>query len=212
MKRIFFIAILIFLFVNVALSQSATPTLLPADTLQSVFAPSQCQRGCWMGIEPGVTSRNEVESILNSLNINYISESYGHTTDPDPEAYSWIPNQNLPYIDNNNGKWKAIVYFNQDTNIASQITIPINISLSQVISEYGNPSWILYTPDGVYDLVYPHHGLSFLINNTYGSSTIIRVNLLTSQGIEQHFSVEGTATDCSFSDTVCPAPTATPAP
>src|SRR4051812_7751678 len=63
-------------------------------TLREVFNAPSCIVSCWLGIQPNVTTQNQLETLLLQQEVNY------NITQIDlfESIYSWKPSR-LPYVD-----------------------------------------------------------------------------------------------------------------
>jgi hypothetical protein len=109
-------------------------------TLRDTFNDPNCAASCWLGIEPGVTTQDEVRQILAGQGITYTVAPVSFPPVGSGEQdgiYTFIPGLNLPYTDNVQGR--ASVAINFANSIVGLMKIPVNIPTSMVIDEYGAP-------------------------------------------------------------------------
>lgn len=117
-----------------------TTTLSPEVTSSSHVEFSQsklgvdesCDRACWHGIEPGITSRRDAEFQLKQL--------YGVTGVQSTEyALEWVSN-NVD-ISNSGG----IDFSDADPDLVAVVTVNIKpraLTVEQTIKELGDPAWV----------------------------------------------------------------------
>ncbi len=128
------------------------------STLHSLLNGEMCERACWLGIEPGVTDQPMVNSIFANEGIEFYEVPL-----PEPE----------------NGVYEFTVPGGQDVQgmvtflerVVNQVALPLDVCISQVVTEYGEPAEV-ETSDRFYYLLYPDIGLIFSVD---GRSDITRV-------------------------------------
>jgi len=180
-----------------------TPTPATPTLLELLSAPS-CSIACFLGIEPGVTTKSEMEAILNERGIAY--EFYpigrgGHIT-----SYNLSINNLSPFMPNSTGNsTPAGVMLGDD--IVEQVDISlINVTVSDVLAAYGAPEVVGKT--GAFVLVYPSRGLVFFISRT--DPTVVDLVYIRTQVSTQ--GVFGEVAPCVDQPIICNIQTATAVP
>jgi WD40 repeat protein len=198
---------------------TATPTAAPSPaaspSLREVFNAPTCAVSCWQGIEPGVTTQSQLDELLSTNNISPTVLSLGNSV----YLYSWFLNTEDPYIDTQGGIFPIQTIIG--LGLVNQISVPVNISLTQVIAEYGSPA-LTYeaiingnTPSNNYrtlDIVYPSRGITFLITSDINAGNISQVRVSGSADISSiYVGQPSTISDCNFyGESGCSLATATP--
>jgi hypothetical protein len=181
-------------------------TKAQSPTLREVFNAPTCTVSCWIGIQPNITTTNQLEAIFIQQGINYNLTQ----VDQFESIYSWKPS-NLPYVDTRNGTYGATIsVFN---GIVAEINIPVNISLVQIVQEYGAPTIANVSTDGRdTTIVYPSFGLYFEASSVYGLQYAWNVKVVGNSNLTTFFTgVPSNIQDCSmYSQSGCILITATP--
>lgn len=183
--------------ITLMLTPSEMPTLL-----ELLSAPS-CSIACFLGIEPGVTTKSEMEAILNERGIAYESHPIGrggHIT-----SYNLSFDNLSPFINSTGIPTPAGVMLGDD--IVEQIDISlINVTVSDVLAAYGAPEVVGKT--GAFVLVYPSRGLVFFISRT--DPTVVDLVYIRTQVSTQ--AVFGDVAPCVDQPIICNIQTATAVP
>jgi len=116
--------------------------------LRGLLSSQDCERACWLGIEPGVTDRETVESILVSAGIEYVAVPL-----PEPEK-----NAVYDFYENESSEAKGFVTISGET--VSQIALVFDACTTHVLDEYGLPAEVQEDGYGM-TLLYPEPGLVF---------------------------------------------------
>ena len=130
------------------------------NNLHSLLGDADCARTCWEGIEPGVTSQEEALLILDTLPGDY-SDVFPDfpSRSPADAIYEWTPPEGT--IDAPIHSVEVIV---QDGTVY-QIGVLVEICVSTIISEYGEPPIVhIYDYNPWYILTYPQDKLVFTVN------------------------------------------------
>jgi len=118
------------------------------DFLQ--LSDENCERACWLGIEPGVTTRDEAHIILENANVDFEFVEL--------QASGGIYNLFLSADDDDVGAISVL-----DDGQISQIILPLDACISYVVENYGIPPEV--QESGIYiTLLYPEPGLVFNVN------------------------------------------------
>lgn len=203
---------------NLSSTTMPSPTVTPtpngqSTNLRDVFSAPTCQRACWLGIQPGVTTKSQVQTILSSNGIAYeVKLELGLGANPADNPFGWIPDDTLPFIDTQDGKREVRIYFQQD--VVQGVYLPVDISLSTVLAEFGSPDQVRQTNAQAFELTYPAIGVTFLIGQT-DTNRVVTLNLWSELAEAQFLEVPNSPfllQDCSLFDDICTIQTATPSP
>lgn len=93
-----------------------------------------CKAPCWQGIEPGVTTLEELESALDQLGLEYEREDYG----PHSLVTFFPPPSSLKPTSGSDRVKDLSTIIAQDELVA-YIGISVDVCLSSIISSYGAP-------------------------------------------------------------------------
>lgn len=189
----------------VQVSQAEQTTPSETDILRALFA-DECLMPCFMGIEPGVTTLQEIELYLQQEGI-----SYRKGGSIEAAILEWeLPEQEfvtdgafVPFI---------TVIFSDD--IVFKLFGPLNVHRDTVIEVFGSPHQITNS-DGVYYMIYPNHNISFILDFAPHSRTAILVSEFSGITYSEITNPPGepvTQTCVTYGVPPCIAPTATPTP
>jgi hypothetical protein len=147
-------------------SETLTPTFLlsptasQASTLRDLLNNAACRRGCWQGIEPGVTSLSQLKMLWQKEGIK--SDVFVPPGGDENNAiYTWILDNRFPFVNPNPSERTVMATVSK--GVVAQLLVPIYICASQVINEYGHPSQVA-KHEQFYYLPYHEQGLIFHIN------------------------------------------------
>jgi hypothetical protein len=188
---------------------TATPTpLSEAEQLRDLLTDPGCEKACYLGIEPGRTTRSEAEAILNReqlafIHIPLISEGAG--------MLSWPQNPSLTFLDH---VYDATLGYNGQ--VTFQLNAGVNVPVATVIEAFGPPDKVLYgfvEPD--FSLVYTRLNLVFLTSYEGKRITSLalalhdapHINMVNSAG-----TAEVSQVCTNYGTPPCIVPTATPTP
>jgi hypothetical protein len=157
----------IFLFVRGSNQQVTSPNL--RQLLESV----NCERACWLGIEPGVATGDEARTALEDANIQIETVELS-----DGGVYS------LRLTSEHTG----MVSFS--SIVVNQITLTVdNICFSTVITEYGTPAEVQEN-NNIYYFLYPDTGLVFVLDGNINMTHITGVFLTSPAVFDLNFASE----------------------
>jgi hypothetical protein len=97
-------------------------------TLRDILSSQDCERACWLGIEPGVTSKEQVKNILENAEVNFDEVPL-----PDPKKNT-VYDLFFPGSNDNVG---ALAISGETV---SQITLPLDVCIARIVNEYGVPA------------------------------------------------------------------------
>jgi hypothetical protein len=120
-------------------------------------------RACFLGIEPGITTGAELETILDNAGIEWVLHSLGLTGQV--RTYSFFVTTEYP-ID----PTKDIIVFagNREQTIGGLIIPIIPTPIEAIISSYGFPDAIReLVPEEEYAIAYAEDGIAFTVYNDY---------------------------------------------
>jgi hypothetical protein len=148
-----------------------------------MFSDVRCKRACWRGIESGVTTVLALRRYWKQIGATPTVNSGVSVPDADNATITWYakdypfaptkPSANLVGVTT----WKGKVI---------QMEIPVEICVSQIVDEFGQPAQIgLF--DQTYYLMYPKSGLIFPINLVSTPYQIVPT-ILTSEASYKNFS------------------------
>lgn len=193
---------------NICAVHTATPTATPAVSLRSIFNPPSCAVACWLGIEPGVTTQADLESILSGLNIQYDVSPIG--LEGNTFDYSFNPNNEWPYVGNNQGSIGILV----GDGVVFQMIVPLaDVPIDTILDQYGPPDGIV-GPSENRLLLYASYGLAFFVSRT-DSTVVTSAWFSTQDGIVYAFVDNLNYPDiqpCTQPANLCAIETATPSP
>lgn len=147
MKSFVYLSLILMLLAVIGVSSSEKSS---EDLFASIFAPSSCARACWYGIEPGVTTEEELQRKLAELNLTYTTKDIFQG-----KSYFLISGiYELPFIEDGYDTPRIDVA----NGIAAYIVLPVHIPLDVIQATWGLPSkiersWgisILYRNKGLY--------------------------------------------------------------
>jgi hypothetical protein len=122
-----------------------------SSALQDLLTNEECSSACWLGIEPGVTSRETAQNILRDANIIFVDVPL-----PEPEK-----NAIYDFSQDKAQSAKGAIAISGDT--VSQITLVLDVCISRIIADYGTPAEIQESGSYV-SLLYPESGLVFNVS------------------------------------------------
>jgi hypothetical protein len=201
-------------FIGLDCLDTTTTSALPSS-LQSILTSSspRCLRACWLGLETGVATEEQLEATLDRLNFNYeISitsdgiTSYFLNLDTDDLSQ-------LPFINNN-----PIISTRNGT--ITEIYLPVaNVPLEMVLDDYGAPTRVFETElNGILtiELIYPDNDLLFYVSTHSGVDTVDSIILRDAFLLLGYYAVPPDIRnfeDCTiFEADPCPVATATREP
>jgi hypothetical protein len=178
-----------------------------SEALVQLLSPPSCQRACFLGIEPGVTTEVEFLDILEVHNFPYILiiEGYGNS------AYEFTVTSPLPFIPQES----RVVAIDISRGIVRQITISLDVAISIVLEAYGSPDAAGYE-GGLYRIEYVQQGLSFVTTEErfsfYGVTLSTNVAPVLPDGSYSTFYVSKPLRETcyTFGAAPCIAPTRSP--
>jgi WD40 repeat protein len=189
-------------------SGTSTPSLAAAALRDLLTAPT-CQRACFLGIRPGITTQAEVQNILVGLNIPYDVDAGRSNNDEPNGTYYWVPPTSTPFT-NGGG---VILHFSD--GIARQMLVSMSVAVNTVIDAFGAPVTVAETDDTYY-LEYADLGLVFRVSSRTDPTRANGAILTADPALNNRF-VGGTYGQSSvnqpcptYGTTPCIAPTATP--
>lgn len=166
-------------------AQTSTP-----PTLRTAFMSAICKRACWEGIEPGVATLVTLKQHWRLNNSLPDVESGVGKPDINNAVLTWLvsdyplaPTEITP-LPITATTWKGIVI---------QLIVPVEICVSQIITEIGMPSQIGLSYDTYY-LMYEQSGLVFQIALNSSPHQLVLVFLVS----EMSFPSWRGASDLSF--------------
>jgi hypothetical protein len=190
---------------------TATPHLTPSATIQSetqtlrdLLSYPTCQSTCFMGIEPGVTTQIELETLLDQIQLEFTHASIasGHLIlyTVSPLSSPFLADDKPVYIDVTADHVDLMTLFLQD------------VTLAQITNEYGAPDAIVGGDEASKFIIYIAEGLIFATESPDKDS--IGLVFLTPPG-RNALRINSYLSDfapCSGSVTLCGIPIATPTP
>ena len=188
-----------------AVSEDATP----AD-LRRLLSDPGCQAACFLGIEPGVTLPDEIETIFEATKREYY---VGAPLPDDPGLIYTISDQNpadqlFPF----SGNYGQIAVNIVDNQVANITLIDVEgLSISDVLEAFGQPSRIVQGL-GSYDLVYSVERLQFRLSGD--PMNVFEIHLMSPDDFESTFNSDLVLDifPCTEPAEICTIATATPSP
>jgi hypothetical protein len=149
-------------------------------TLPDMISDENCSIACYMGIEPGVTTRTELIAFFEENRTNH-QVSYIGLQAP-LYVYDFAPERGTPLV--RYGEYAIGV--NVAGTYVEDIFIPLDeVSVTDILEWYGSPAKITKPGDHAFEMLYPELGLSFTILDEATTMidfltirTITRTNLL----------------------------------
>jgi len=180
-----------------------------SQQLHDLLTSPNCQRACFLGIQPGLTTQAEVRSLLASMNIQYRVYSGQASNNEANGTYYWVPNSSTPFM------FGGEVSVRFTNNIATQILIPMSVLVSTILDTYGNPVG-MGSGDGNYYLEYPPQGLVFrvvpVIDSIRANGAILTDDPVVNGRFTASYGDTSVNQSCtSYGTPPCIAPTAVPA-
>jgi hypothetical protein len=144
-------------------------TVAPSP-LRSFLGSERCERACWLGIEPGVTDQTTVNTIFANEDIEF---SEVPLPEPENGIYDFMlsDGQNIP---------GRVTFLER---VVNQVLLPLNVCVSQVVAEYGEPAQV-ETSDLFYYFLYPDIGLIFSVDGRFDATRIATVLIVSDSIIE----------------------------
>ncbi|HEX2906212.1 MAG TPA: hypothetical protein VHO69_05085 [Phototrophicaceae bacterium] len=180
------------------------------QALRDLLSGPNCQHVCFDGLEPAVTTLDEVKTYFAERGINYtVYEGIGNLPEKDSIHY-WKP-VGVPFIDSAETISSDIGYAN---GIVMRLEVLIKIPISAVLEVYGNPVDVQYDDGGRYYLIYPDLGLTFQANAPDLDNTVA-VLISTPDLIKEVFlnpPLHPSLQECPEPVQLCNISTATPTP
>jgi hypothetical protein len=131
-------------------------------TLKRVIESNEdCQRPCWQNIRPGRSNSDTVDALLQNrdVDVNIISRQEGGVL-----SYEWQMNDQWLISLRSERRGSVVVVFSED-NVVLRVMIWVDICVSTIVSEYGEPTRV--EPDRdfgtSYQLLYADEGLIFVV-------------------------------------------------
>jgi hypothetical protein len=122
--------------------------------IKGALSACHCKAACWLGIEPGVTTTAQAQSILDSLNIQYRLI----TIDSGTGTIAWdITDETL--VPATPGR--VDMYF--QSNIIYQIRLRTIFDAALLFQQYGQPAVTTRYAIGAYDLFYADERIIFTV-------------------------------------------------
>ena len=169
-----FLALLILLSACSKVSETPIPARPTAVDLQigdgGLFSGSPCGPPCFLGILPGVTSYDEVVSILSdNQDLNYCKE-YDNTRDGGARGFLCADSY--------------VIGFDRARSVVTHLgfTPTVEITLQEVVEAYGEPSRISVSTGGYAKTVskarlfYPQYTMSLMLEEQEGDTYFIQPN------------------------------------
>jgi len=123
-----------------------TPTLVPEEQDQSWLTDQPCQAPCWYGLEPGVSTMQQVVDTVSELSFIRLEDVY--KSEIDVWSYyvnSSIPGSGLGYGCANPPNDPCVAFSFIDDQLHSIILTPnFSITLGEVIEQIGPPDLFAY--------------------------------------------------------------------
>jgi hypothetical protein len=148
---------------SITLTEKAPKT----PSLRDLLGDPNCKRACWQGIEPGVTNLATLKEIWKEYDL--IPEMVvGLGDDANNAIYTWTIDPQMPFITRE--KKVNVVLVTVHKGMVIQMIVPLNPCISQVTTEYGEPSGVAVNKaEHTFDLLYPEQGMVVYINAQPGT-------------------------------------------
>ena len=147
-------------------SENATP-------LRSILYGNNCSAPCWQHIAPGFTDVAGVTEMLNGV-VDY--QTLNRLTG-EVHTISWWSNDTRLLPD---GTGSITIVFMEDGTVL-RVTARMDICVSTVLREYGEPARVESDGRYEYQLQYPDEGLFFVIGTANTTKTIVMVRTIQSE-------------------------------
>ena len=171
------------------------------EVLSDLFVSFSCELPCFQSIIPGVTTELEVEEMLINANQPYSNNGF---------TIQWQLDSQTFVTDGTTGTHALAVI---KDNIVIQVMSPLNMPISAIEVVFGSPERVV-EEQGIATMLYPQHGLAFLISNVGNAARAYHViSGITSDPYSYIAAPAGlSVTDAclTYGAWPCIAPTATP--
>jgi hypothetical protein len=181
--------------------------------LRAVFNPPECSRACFFGIQPGITTRTQLYSLLSASGIPYeeIPSALGLESTPETTPVFWRDNRAPSVV---NTSWTRVVAYFVD-NVVHGLVIPmVESPVSTIITEYGMPQQLYSLGERHFRIVYASSGIAF--NFDSAEDRVYQTHLFSDTDGAAFYIVPPDdpilVTDCIEVDPQCTLVTATPMP
>ncbi len=178
-----------------------------ANPFEETFENPECQHWCWLGIEPGVTTHAEVEVILTTNGVSYVTAE--HENHWFYTVYWGIDNPNLlfPFA----GQFNATIVSTDWNGVVDRILTDVsNLSVETTLG------YMDRAPDAIVDffnpiIIYRDLGVEFEVEEE-NFTEIMFIALYPPEYIDHELSAPGVVDmqPCTEPANLCSIPTATP--
>ncbi len=130
------------------------------ETLDQIINNPDCTHTCFMRIEPGITTRQELISILRVSNSNYLVDAI-----EEESIYTWRLEEPVSGINA-----RSLINARVENNLVTKVDIPLNFQDGeQVITSYGIPDTTTLIGASTFGLTYFDSGFTLLQDRGTGA-------------------------------------------
>jgi hypothetical protein len=142
---------------TIAATAVITETPSPADLLYEALRGGDCSHPCFMGIEVGKSTREEVDALFELYDVEY----YERETDaPENAYYEFVaPPQFVLFLEEDDLPTGGTVYFGN--NIVISMDLFVHLQTETVLEGFGPPDAVRNHDDLLFKLVYVNERLLF---------------------------------------------------
>jgi hypothetical protein len=160
----------IILFLILSLINITKDITTPQSSLQELFSEPDCAESCWLGLMPGISTEDELISMLVASGIEYEERPLGIDDGSQLREYSVTGNYSHRLILDN-----QVFIFARYEKVSAIWIQPNDVLIFDVVTAYGLPPLITRdSQDDSISLVYPQDGIVFkLIDDNTDSIFLI---------------------------------------
>jgi hypothetical protein len=202
---------------TITITPTPTPTS-PAEALRDIILTDGCETACLLGIERGVTTRDEARAILDDLGVQVTIDPYS----PNPlTAFQWFLEFDGTEVSLPGGRLEGPGHIHFDGDIVQSIGFRMEFPIATVIEALGSPDVVHMggfetIETRGYDLTYGSDRLIVFLLRTPGYVPVVTYRFVLadlSRPVEELGYPLPVDLDCpAYTALPCIVPTATPSP
>jgi hypothetical protein len=136
-----------------------------------------CQQVCILGIEPGITTRQEVETIFTNEGVLFMPILSGTGEPVNLNAMFWYATSSLAFSPSNDVP--SVVGFDENNVVQHILYQTVGLITTDVFDVFGNPDEVTeYVGANEFTITYMDEGLSFTVDTDEGSDRIAFIVIL----------------------------------
>jgi hypothetical protein len=192
----------------IAATPVATETPSPADLLYEALRGGDCSHPCFMGIEVGKSTREEVDALFELYNVEF----YERETDaPENAYYEFVaPPQFVLFLEEDDLPTGGTIYFIDD--IVISMNLFVHLETETVLEAFGPPDVVRNHDNLLFELVYFDERFVFNVL-TEGIKPVKIVDIVSTRKLNSLDTPYSPIVDTpceSYGTPPCIAPTAVP--